>query len=356
MEKYDFSPAMRKLIYNINRETSFDPSTITQERIDELNGGASTSRAYRRLLGKFPSNVESETFIIPVTDGVVTGYYFRKRGVREMSDVTPLVVFFHGGGWVFGNMSLYNNLCAKLSDNLHAPVLSVDYRLSPKYKFPTAVEDCYATLLWAAAGCRYWKIDPDRIYLFGDCAGGNLAAVVSRLARDRKGPSLAGQILICPITDGRMRTESYEKYKDSPTLTDRQMAFYISKYAREPKDTLNPNFSPLLGLDQSRLPETLIISAEYDPLKDDGKLYAQSLKAADTPVNYLEVKGAFHGFFRYPHATGSDETMCAISQFVSGRPVSQVVLQTKHQYEQKLKKEKKEIKRKNKGFISIDSQ
>lgn len=356
MTKYVLSSAMRRLVYHINKESSFDPATLTQDRIDEMNSSSSISRGYLRILGKYPSNIENETFIIPVQDGVVTGYYFRKRGVRDMSDATPLILFFHGGGWVFGNMALYNNFCARLSDTLHAPVLSVDYRLAPKYKFPTAVEDCYSTLLWAASGCRYWKIDPDRIYLLGDCAGGNLAAVASRLARDRKGPSLAGQILVCPITDGRMRTDSYEQYKDSPTLTDRQMAFYISKYAREPKDTLNPNFSPLLGLDQSRLPETLIISAEYDPLKDDGKLYAGALKAADTPVNYLEVSGAVHGFIRYPQASGTDEAMCAISQFVSGRPVGQVTLQSFKTYEQNLKREKKEIKRKNKGYISIESQ
>jgi acetyl esterase len=354
MATYDFSPAMRNLIKNINKETSFNPAEVTPERIEELNGSIPLRSKYKRLLGKYPRNIEDETFIIPVKDGVITGYYFRSRGRSEMSDMTPLIVFFHGGGWIFGNMALYNNFCARLADQLHAPVLSVDYRLAPKHKFPTAVEDCYATLLWAAAGCRYWKVDPDRIYIVGDCAGANLAAVVSRLARDRKGPSIAGQILVCPITDGRMRTDSYENYKDSPTLTDKQMAYYISQYANEPKDTLNPNFSPLLGLDQSRLPETLIITAEYDPLQDDGRLYEEQLRQADTPVKLLEVKKTFHGFIRYPKATGTEESLCALSQFINGRPVSQVALQKKKAYENAQKHEMKELKRK--GHIAIEVQ
>ncbi|MFA6845322.1 MAG: alpha/beta hydrolase [Sphaerochaetaceae bacterium] len=356
MDMYELTSHMRSLINIINKETSFNPNTITQEKIEKLNDSVSASSAFKHALGKYPSNIESETFIIPVIDGAITGYYFRKRGIREMSDVTPLIIFFHGGGWMFGNMNLYNNLCARLSDCTHAPVLSVDYRLAPKYKFPTAVEDCYSTLVWAAAGCRYWKIDPDRIYVIGDCAGANLAAVVSRLARDRKGPTIAGQVLICPITDGRMRTASYEKFKDSPTLTDKQVAFYINQYAREPKDILNPNFSPLLGLDQSRLPETLIICAEYDPLRDDGSLYAQELIQADTKATFLEVKNTVHGFIRYYKATGTDESFCAISQFVSGRPVDQVTLITHREYEKALRREMSNLKRKNKHLIPIETE
>ena len=355
MVTYALSSAMWKLVEKVRRESGFDPSTATPERLQQLNSTPLNKR-YRKLLGKFPRGIEGETFIIPVEGGVITGYLFRSRSHREVSDVTPLVVFYHGGGWVFGNMDLYNVFCARLADRLQATVLSVDYRLAPTYKFPTAAEDCYSTLLWASAGSRYWKVDPDQIFVMGDCVGGSLAAVVSRLARDRKGPAIAGQILICPVTDGRMRTESYETYKDSPTLTEKQMAFYINQYAKEPKDILNPNFSPMLGLDQSRLPETLVITAEYDPLKDDGALYAKQLRENDTPANCLEVKKTVHGFICYPDATGTEEALCAINQFISGRSVNQVTLITTKDYNAQLKQEQREAKRKLKNHLAIDSE
>ena len=355
MVTYGLSSAMWKLVEKVRKGNYFDPATATVEQIQLLNNTPLNKR-YKKLLGKYPRGIESETFIIPVDGGAITGYFFRSRSHREVSDVTPLVVFFHGGGWVFGNMDLYNIFCARLADRLQASVLSVDYRLAPAHKFPIAIEDCYNTLLWAAAGSRYWKVDPDQIFLMGDCAGGNLAAVVSRLARDRKGPAIAGQILVCPITDGRMRTPSYETCKDSPTLTAKQMAFYINQYANEPKDILNPNFSPMLGLDQSRLPETLVITAEYDPLKDDGALYAKQLQANDTPAKCLEAKKTFHGFLCYPKADGAEEALCAISQFVSGRPVAQVALISTCAYRAQLRREQREAQRKLKNHLAADSE
>jgi len=228
----------------------------------------------------------------------------------------------------------------------------IDYRLAPQHKFPTAVEDCYNTLVWAAQGARYWKIDPERIFVMGDSAGGNLAAVVSRLSRDRKGPAIAGQILIYPITDGRMRTPSYAQFKDSPSLTAKEMQFFIKSYQREPKDILNPNFSPLLSKDHSRLPPTLIITAEYDPLLDDGKLYAEALESADTQVKYLECKNTVHGFLAFPAAEGTEETEAAIIQFIAGRPVDQVELLTMAQLRKRNKRELKVARKTNKSFIA----
>ncbi|MBG0767317.1 MAG: alpha/beta hydrolase [Spirochaetaceae bacterium] len=356
MAEYDLSPKMKRMVALINKITITDPEGLTPKRIEELNDiSIPNNLVIRKLLGKSAKNITTKTFIIPVTDGMISGYLFEKQGSRGISDLTPLIIFYHGGGWVWGNMDLYNFLCAHLADITGAAVLSVDYRLAPKYKFPTAVEDCYDTLVWAAAGCRYWKTDPDRIFLIGDSAGGNLAAVVSRLARDRKGPSIAGQVLLYPVTDGRMRTNSYEKHKDAPSLTDKQMAFFINNYQREPKDILNPNFSPLLAKDHSRLPETLIIGAEYDPLHDDGMLYADALASADTPVKYLEVKKTIHGFINYPKATGTEETESAIIQFISGRPVAQVALISRKEWAKAQKKELKKIKKQSKHYIDAGS-
>jgi acetyl esterase len=352
MADYDLSPKMKRLVALINKIAFTDPEGLTPKRIEEINNiSIPNNLVIRKLLGRSARNIATKTFIIPVTDGMITGYFFEKQRSRGISDLTPLIIFYHGGGWIWGNMDLYNFFCAHLSDITGAAVLSVDYRLAPKYKFPTAVEDCYDTLLWASAGCRYWKTDPDRIYLVGDSAGGNLAASVSRLARDRKGPAIAGQVLLYPVTDGRMRTNSYEKYKDSPTLTDKQMAFFINSYQREPKDIFNPLFSPLLSKDHSRLPQTLIIGAEYDPLHDDGMLYADALSSADTPVKYLEVKKTVHGFINYPKATGTEETESAIIQFIGGRPVEQVALISRREWAKAQKKELRKIKKQSKHFM-----
>jgi acetyl esterase len=137
----------------------------------------------------------------------------------------------------------------------------------------------------------------------------------------------------------------------TPTLTDKQMAFFINTYQREPKDILNPSFSPLLGKDHSRLPQTLIIGAEYDPLHDDGMLYADALASADTPVKYLEVKKTIHGFINYPKATGTEETESAIIQFIGGRPVEQVALISRKEWRKAEQRELRNIKKQSKHFV-----
>lgn len=353
MTKYDIPKRLRRIIRLADTISApEDPSQLTEDRIQEINNRELPNNwIVRKLLHKPSKDVESRTFIIPVSDGAVTAYFFEKRRDKSSTGLNPLIVFFHGGGWVWGNMSLYNFFCARIADLTNASILAVDYRLAPRYKFPTAVEDCYDTLLWAYQGTRYWKTDPDRVFLMGDSAGGNLAAVVSRLSRDRKGPPIAGQILIYPVTDGRMRTESYVQYGDSPTLTQKKMSFFIHTYMGEPKDILNPSFSPLLAKDNSRLPDTLIISAEYDPLYDDARLYAEALTEADTPVKHLECKKTVHGFLNYPNADGTEETECAIMQFVGGRAVEQIELISRKKFKKQVKRELRQAKKANKHLI-----
>jgi acetyl esterase len=332
-----------------------DGSELSEEQISEINKRSIPNNwITRRILKKPAKKVETNTFIIPVEEGAITGYFFQRRGAQanQMTSLRPLIIYYHGGGWVWGNMDLYSFICARIASLTHAAVLSVDYRLAPQYRFPTAVEDCYNSLIWASQGARYWKVDPERIYVMGDSAGGNLAAVVSRLARDRKGPRIAGQILIYPVTDGRLKTPSMNTFKDSPSLTAREMQFFVKSYQSEPKDILNPNFSPLLSKDHSRLPPTLIITADNDPLLDDGKLYAEALASADTPVKYLECKHTVHGFLAFPSAEGTEETESAIMQFVGGRPIDQVELLTMAQLRKRNKKELQVARKSNKSFIA----
>lgn len=329
MEMYEYPRHMRKIIeyselFWQRKEIEKNP---TAEYVEHINS-KDVDRRTLRILPKYPKKeIVISSFIIPVQDGAVTGYYFSNPRMTAFG-LSPLIVYFHGGGWMYGNMDFYGHVLAHLAHATGASILSVDYRLAPKYKFPTAVEDCYDALLWAAEGAKYWKIDPDRIFIAGDSAGGNLAAVVAQLVRDRKGPQLAGQILICPITDGRLRTLSIEEHAVSPTLSTKMLQFYINNYIREPKDILSPMFSPLLSPDKSRLAPALIITAEDDPLKDDGKLYQEALESGGSEAKVFTAKNTFHGFLLYRNATGSQEATCAIRQFVSGRPLKNVQFMT----------------------------
>lgn len=321
-----------------------DISKLNQKELDELNDTAIPNKRFlRHCLSKNTRHVSKKTFIIPVSGTAITGYLFEKD-TTDSDGLSPLIVFYHGGGWTWGNMELYAYFCSRIVHATGARILSVDYRLSPKYKFPIPLEDCYNTLIWASKGARYWRTDPDRIYVMGDCAGGNLAAAVSRKSRDEKGPHIAGQILIYPITDCRMRTNSFEQYADIRTISSKEISCYISNYMTEPKDLIDPAFSPLLGKDQSRLPKTLILGAEVDPLHDDGMLYADALARADTPVQYLEAKGSIHGFIHIPGAIGTEECEGAIGQFINGRNIENITLMSRKQLEREQKKHMKNKK------------
>ncbi len=333
MSEYKLTGRAKRMVRLSSKFQARNPESLSDELINNINNMNITRREARSVLCR-SKHVIMQTFVIPVTEGAITGYYFSDPHLAELTGVMPLIIFCHGGGWVFGNMDFYSIFLRHLAEATESAILLIDYRLAPKYKFPTAVEDCYDAVLWAAEGAKYWKIDTDRIFIAGDSAGGNLAAVTAMLLRDRKGPQLAGQILLYPITDCRLRTQSMTEYRDSPMLDENMLSFYVKNYAREPKDILSPMFSPLLSPDLSRLPPALIISAEIDPLADDGILYGKALAEADTKSNVLIAKGAFHGFMPYKDAIGRPEGECAIRQFAAGRPVENVQFCT----EQELRK------------------
>lgn len=331
MVEYTLNPKLKRILNKRKSVELADVTVASEEDIQAYNRSEFKQLVFNSLYRPKTKGVITRTFIIPVTDGAITGYLFEKFRAKTFVGQNSLIIFFHDGGWMLGNMKKCRAVCSNICNFTGASVLAVDYRLSPQFKFPTPLEDCYHAFLWATQGARYWKVDPDKIYVMGNCAGGNLAAGVSRLARDRKGPKIAGQILLSPITDGRLRTRSYEIFKDCPTLTSKAMTFYIQNYSREPKDILDPLFSPLLAKDHSRLPEALIFCADHDPLLDDSMLYAEALDSADTPAKCLVCKDTVHNFIDFPDLEVWKDCMYAISMFVTGRSVTSIEILSKEE-------------------------
>jgi acetyl esterase len=219
----------------------------------------------------------------------------------DASGPLPILVYYHGGGWVQGSLDTHDGQARRLANGAGCLVASVDYRLAPEWTFPTAVDDCYAALCWVSAHADKLGGDPSRIAVGGDSAGGNLAAVVSLLARDRSGPRLAFQLLVYPVTDYSFETASYRGNAEGYGLETKAMQFYWERYLPRPEDGANPLASPMRAESLSGLPPALVITAEYDPLLDEGEAYAEKLRAAGVPVTLSRYDGMIHGFFGMSH-------------------------------------------------------
>src|SRR5580658_4672321 len=182
----------------------------------------------------------------------------------------PALIYFHGGGWVVCDLDTHDVVCTAIAHRAGSTVVAVDYRLAPEHKFPSAVIDSYAATAWVAANGEKLGIDPQRIAVGGDSAGGNLAAVVSLKSRDEDGPAIALQIMVYPVTDlSSFATGSYQEFAEGYYLTKNEMEWFRSHYLRSMEDARDPHASPLLALDLSQLPAALIITAECDPLRDE---------------------------------------------------------------------------------------
>ena len=216
----------------------------------------------------------------------------------------PVLLFFHGGGWVTGSVDDYNGLCAWLSKATGHIVASVNYRLAPEYKFPIGLSDCYAVAQALFKTPNILRVKAERITLIGDSAGGNLAAAVSLMARDNGAFYPRRQILIYPATQSDFSEQSpFSSVRDFGAdylLTAKRVAEYMQLYSNAPEDLQNPYLAPLLAKDLSRQPDTLVITAEYDLLRDEGEAYAKALEAAGNRAVIRRIPDALHGFFMLP--------------------------------------------------------
>ncbi|MFQ3580547.1 MAG: alpha/beta hydrolase [Chloracidobacterium sp.] len=235
----------------------------------------------------------------------------------------PMTVYFHGGGFVIGNLDSHDNVCRALANRTPTLVVSVDYRLAPEHPFPAAPIDAYDAVQWVVAHAEELGGDPARVAVAGDSAGANLATVAALMARNRKGHLPIFQLLVYPVTDATHSQPSYEENGEGYFLTKEAMQWFLGHYVPPDQDKRHPYLSPLFEKDLSGLPPAHIIVAEYDPLRDEGTAYAQRLEQAGVAVSVSHYAGMVHGFFsliaHFDDARRAlDESAAALRQAFTG--------------------------------------
>lgn len=207
----------------------------------------------------------------------------------------PVLLYLHGGGWVVGDLDTHDSVCRAIAARAGCAVVALDYRLAPENPFPAALEDGWAALRWLAEQPRF---DSARIAIGGDSSGGNLATILARWARDRGGPDLRGQLLIYPVTDCDLDSESYRTVGSGYGLTRDSMRWYWDQYLRDPAARESPDASPLRAPDLAGLPPALVITCELDPLASEGVAYVNALRDAGVPADHIHEPGMIHGYIR----------------------------------------------------------
>jgi acetyl esterase len=248
-----------------------------------------------QLTATIPEGVETELITMATPRGDIPVRLYWPSGASATP--RPLLVWLHGGGWVMGDLHSADPTARDLAVQTGAIVASVDYPLAPEQPFPAAPEACYAAASWLASHAGQLGADPARIAVGGDSAGGNLAAVTALLARDRGGPEFKLQLLVYPVTDCLMSYPSVKENGEGYLLTASAMHWFVDHYLPSGTDPRDPAASPIYAGDLKALPPALVITAEFDPLRDEGEAYAAGLERADVPVTISRYDGMIHGFF-----------------------------------------------------------
>jgi acetyl esterase len=261
-----------------------------------------TPEAARRSLLEKPQPPFSPPPISAATDMVIPGPG-GDLAIRVYSPdgkgPFPILVFFHGGGFVLGNLDTHDRVCRNLCAGSGALVVAVDYRLAPENKFPAATDDCLAATCWAAENAEALGGDPNRIAVGGDSAGANLSTVTALRIRDEGGPALRGQLLIYPMTDYHTPGTPSSKEFAGFFLTREEMVWFTEQYLNNPPEIDHPHVHPLRARDLSGLPPALVMTAECDPLRDEGERYAERMVSHEVPVQQIRYDGMIHGFFGF---------------------------------------------------------
>lgn len=276
--------------YRARRQTDAVPQLYTQSL---AQARAADLAAIRAGGGEVEPVYEVTDTQVPGPDGELPVRVYRPGPEAGQ----PVLVYFFGGGWTLGSVDTADGICRRLANTVPCTVVTVGYRLAPEHRFPAAVHDCHAAVRWIAEHGARLGVDPTRLAVGGDSAGGNLAAAVALLARSRGGPSLAAQLLVYPNTQYGAQTASMREGDDPWLFNATSVAWYWGHYLADPGDGADPLASPLLAPDLSGLPPALVITAEYDPLRDEGEAYAERLRRAGVPTEATRYDGMVHGFF-----------------------------------------------------------
>ena len=225
----------------------------------------------------------------------------------------PILVYYHGGGWVIGDLETSDGISRAFANTAASIVVAVGYRLAPEHKYPAAVDDAFAALNWVAEHAAEIGGDPKRVAVFGESAGANLAAIVAQLAKDAGGPALAYQVLAYPVTNFAFDTESYQEKGDDYYLTEESMRWFWGLYLNDESEAVDPKASPLLREDVSDLPPGIVVTPEYDPLRDEGEAYGMRLQEAGVDFEIWRAEGMIHDFLGMtnilPEAKDAIETL-----------------------------------------------
>jgi acetyl esterase len=261
----------------------FEHMTVPQAR--------EATKGFIDLQGE-PEEIATEERTIPGPAGEIPVRVYTPAGEGPK----PVIVYFHGGGWVIGELDTVDNPLRRIANRTGAVVVSVDYRLAPEHVYPAAFDDSYAATAWVAEHAAELDGDPERIAVGGDSAGGNLAAAVAIAARDRQGPRLAAQLLIYPVTDFDFTSESYEQNGEGYLLTKGSMQWFWAHYLGAQDLGKDPYACPARADDLAGLPPAFVATAEFDPLRDEGEAYAANLRIAGVDVTAKRYDGMVHGF------------------------------------------------------------
>ncbi len=262
--------------------------------VSELSVEAARAQAVRiaRAMDTAEPVAHVDDRLVPGPHGDIPIRIYSPQGQQPF----PVLVFFHGGGWVIGNLETVDALCRVMTNAARCIVASVNYRHAPEHRFPIPAEDAYAATQWVAGHAATFNGDAVRLAVGGSSAGANLAAVVALMARDRGAPPLTHQLLIVPVTDHRAKTASYRENAEGYGLTAGMMRWYWNHYVRSEMDGNNPYASPLRAPDLRGLPPAFVATAEFDPLRDEGEAYAARLRADGVPTAWKRYEGMIHGF------------------------------------------------------------
>ena len=273
-----------KLILDLMADSGFTFDGMTPEELRS-----------RMALTNMPSPIELASITdrtIPGPAGEIPVRIYRPSTASDL----PVTVFFHGGGWVIGDLESHDHCCRTIASKADCVVVAVDYRLAPEAKFPAAFDDAWAATEWVATHGDELGVDVSRLAVAGDSAGGNLAAVVANTSRDHEHVEVISQVLIYPVVDGACERPSMSENAEGYLLTSTAMDFFHGHYSRSEADLVDPRFSPILADLEGAAP-AVVITAEYDPLRDQGNAYAVKLTEAGVDVDHVQYDGMFHGFF-----------------------------------------------------------